>query len=56
MRQPSAYQPQPHEDSGRHGRYDQPQPRYDYGHHGRYKKKKKFSDLFDIFDCRGAHA
>jgi len=35
MRQPPAYQPQPH---------------YDYGHHGRYKKKKKFSDLFDIFD------
>jgi Zn-finger nucleic acid-binding protein len=50
MRQPPAYQPQPQDDHGRHGRYDQPQPRYDYGHHGRYKKKKKFSDLFDIFD------
>jgi hypothetical protein len=33
-RQPPAYQPQD----------------YGYGHHGRYKKKKKFSDLFDIFD------
>jgi Zn-finger nucleic acid-binding protein len=50
MRQPPAYQPQPQDDHGRHGRYDQSQPRYDYGHHGRYKKKKKFSDLFDIFD------
>jgi uncharacterized protein len=35
-RQPPAYQPQT-DPSG-------------YGHHGRYKKKKKFSDLFDIFD------
>jgi uncharacterized protein len=35
MRQP-AYQPQ-HHPSG-------------YGPHGHYKKKKKFSDLFDIFD------
>ena len=36
MRQPPAYQPQ-HYPAG-------------YGHHGHYKKKKKFSDLFDIFD------
>ena len=36
MRQPPAYQPQ--------------QQHYGYGHDGRYKKKKKFSDLFDIFD------
>jgi uncharacterized protein len=36
MRQPPAYQPQ-HYPSG-------------YGHHGPYRKKKKFSDLFDIFD------
>jgi Zn-finger nucleic acid-binding protein len=36
MRQPPAYQPQ--------------QQHYDYGHRGRYKKRKKFADLFDIFD------
>jgi Zn-finger nucleic acid-binding protein len=35
-RQPPAYQPQ-HYPAG-------------YGHHGHYKRKKKFSDLFDIFD------
>jgi uncharacterized protein len=35
-RQPPAYQPH---------RYPS-----DRGHHGRYNKKRKFSDLFDIFD------
>jgi hypothetical protein len=35
-REPPAYQPQ--RDHG------------DYRHHGHYKKKKRFSDLFDIFD------
>jgi Zn-finger nucleic acid-binding protein len=36
MRQPPAPQPQHHPAGS--------------GHHGHYKKKKKFSDLFDIFD------
>jgi Zn-finger nucleic acid-binding protein len=36
MRQPPAYQPQ-HHASG-------------YRHQGRYRKKKRFSDLFDIVD------
>jgi Zn-finger nucleic acid-binding protein len=35
-RQPAGYQPQ-HHSSG-------------HGHHGQYRKKRKFSDMFDIFD------
>ena len=45
IRQPPAYRPQSHEDYRHQGRYNQPQPQ-----HGRYHKRKKFSDLFDIFD------
>jgi uncharacterized protein len=35
-RPPPAYQPQHHPS--------------DHGHHGQYKKKRRFSDMFDIFD------
>ena len=30
--------------------YQAQRPHGDYGHSGQYRKKKKFSDLFDIFD------